>query len=86
VVVVVVAATLASGYPNAAFVIALGALLGTGTALYRRWRPLSSPAVEPQGWRVDHNGNWRWWNGFVFTEPPTDEPPDKRNIGPEMEW
>jgi hypothetical protein len=84
VVIVVVVSMLASGYPNAAFVILSGAVLGTATAVHRRWPPRASPVVDPQGWRMDHNGNWRWWNGSAWTDSPPGETP--RKIGPEIEW
>jgi hypothetical protein len=84
VVVVVVVGLLASGYPNAIFIIVLGALLAIGSAISRRWRPRSSPAVDPQGWRMDHSGNWRWWDGSAWTDSPPGETP--RKIGPEIEW
>jgi hypothetical protein len=71
------------GVPNAAFIIVIGAVLGTGTAVHRRLRRPEPPA-EAQGWRMDHDGEWRWWDGSAWTESPPGETP--RKIGPEIEW
>ena len=83
VVVAVVVGLLASGYPNAVFIVVLGAVLGAGTAINRRRRP-PKPPEEPHGWRMDERGNWRWWDGFAWTDAPPGEMP--RKIGPEIEW
>jgi hypothetical protein len=82
-VVVIVVGLLASGYPNAAFIIVLGALLGAGTAIHRHRRP-KSPPVDLQGWRMDDSGNWRWWDGSQWADAPPGETP--RKVGPEIEW
>ena len=39
---------------------------------------------ESQGWRMDSEGEWRWWDGSAWTEAPRGEIP--RKIGPEIEW
>jgi hypothetical protein len=83
VVVAVVVGPLASGYPNAVFIIVLGAVLGAGTAINRR-RRRANPAEQPQDWRMDESGNWRWWDGFAWTDAPPGETParlDQKSSG-----
>jgi hypothetical protein len=75
-----------NGHPGITAFIWFGAVWGVGAGFYLRWRPQSSPVKGTQGWRMDPTGNWRWWNGSAFTNPPADQPPDKRKIGPEIEW
>jgi hypothetical protein len=70
------------GVPYAALIIVIGAILGTGSAVLRRRRP--EPSKEPQGWRMDDIGNYRWWDGSALAEAPPGETP--RKIGPEIEW
>ena len=64
--------------------IAIGAVGGAATAIYRQFRPAARRNRDEQGWRMDPLGNYRWWNGSAFTEAPPSEVP--RKIGPEIEW
>ena len=73
-----------NGHAGIAAFIWFGAVWGVAAGFYLRWRPQSSPAEGTEGWRMDPSGNWRWWNGSAFTNPPTSETP--RKIGPEIEW
>jgi hypothetical protein len=70
------------GIPNAGFPIVVAAVLVIGNALSRR-RKLMTP-TDPPGWRMDPDGNYQWWSGSTFTDPPAGETP--RKIGPEIEW
>ena len=72
--------------PYAGFIIAVivaGLVVAFGRAV-----PLVAkqpkPPVEPQGWRMDSEGEWRWWDGSAWTQAPACEMP--RRIGPEIEW
>jgi hypothetical protein len=71
------------GVPYAAFIIVLGAVLGTGRAVYLVLKSPEPPG-GPQGWRMDSEGDWRWWDGSAWTEAAPGETP--RKIGPEIEW
>lgn|ERR1700728_2749758 len=82
VVVAVSVGMLLLGIPNAGFPIVVAAVLVIGNALYRR-RKLMTP-TDPQGCRMDPDGNYQWWSGSAFTDPPAGETP--RKIGPEIEW
>lgn len=64
--------------------IAIGAVGGAATAIYRQFRPAARRNRDEQRWRMDPLGNYRWWNGSAFTEAPPSEVP--RKIGPEIEW
>ena len=73
------------GVPYAGFiivVIAVGLVLAFGRAVSLAKRP--KPPEEPQGWRMDSEGDWRWWDGSAWTEAPPGEIP--RKTGPEIEW
>jgi hypothetical protein len=72
------------GIPNAAFLIAGAALVGTGTVVARRVRPEAPAKRGGSGWRMDSMGEYRWWDGSKWTVSPSGETP--RTIGPEIEW
>jgi hypothetical protein len=71
------------GVPYAGFMIVVGLVLAFGRAvsLVANW---PKQPEEPQGWRMDSEGEWRWWDGSAWTEAPSGEVP--RKIGPEIEW
>jgi hypothetical protein len=71
------------GVPYAGFIIVAGAVLAMGRAVSLVVkRP--KPPEDPQGWRMDSEGDWRWWDGSAWTEAPAGEIP--RKISPEIEW
>lgn len=74
----------ALGVPNAAFVIRGGAVLGTGAAVYRRLRLGPPRKRQGSGWRMDPSGDYRWWDGSMWTASPPGETP--RKIGQGIEW
>jgi|SRR5271166_3412354 len=84
IVVGVCVALVALGNPNAAFIIGVAAVLGTGAAIDRRLRPWPPGKRQGPGWRMDPSGDYRWWDGSKWTESPPGETP--RKIGPEIEW
>lgn len=72
------------GFPNAAFLFLLIAVVNVVPLIYRLVRPRRTKSSEEPGWRMDPIGNYRWWNGLTFTDPPLGETP--RKVGPEIEW
>jgi hypothetical protein len=72
------------GFPNAAFLFILIAVVNVVHVIYRLVRPRRTKSPEEPGWRMDPIGNYRWWNGSTFTDPPPGETP--RKIGPEIDW
>jgi hypothetical protein len=74
------------GFPNAALIIIVGAVLGTTTAVYRHIRPLPPKARQGKGWRMDRDGNYRWWDGSAWADGPDSSARDTRKVGPEIEW
>jgi hypothetical protein len=70
-----------AGFIIAVFAVGLVLAFGRAVSLVRK-RP--KPLEEPQGWRMDSEGEWRWWDGSAWTEAPHGEIP--RKIGPEIEW
>jgi len=70
-----------AGFFIVAIVAGLVAAFGRALSLVMKRR---KPPEEPQGWRMDSEGKWRWWDGSAWTEAPPGEIP--RKIGPEIEW
>ena len=71
------------GVPYAGFIIVVGAVLAIGHAVSLVVKH-PKPPEDPQGWRMDSEGDWRWWDGSAWTQPPPGEIP--RKIGPEIAW
>ena|ERR1700677_734103 len=72
------------GFPNAAFLFLLIAVVNVVRLIYRLVRDRRTRSPKEPGWRMDPIGHYRWWNGSTFTDPPLGETP--RKIGPEIEW
>jgi hypothetical protein len=72
------------GFSDAAFLFVLIAVVNVVHVIYRVVSPRRSKSPQEPGWRMDPLGNYRWWNGSGFTDPPAREVP--RKIGPEIEW
>jgi hypothetical protein len=68
--------------PFGGIVIGVAAVVGVSSAVSRRsgsrWKR------KGQGWRMHHSGEYRWWDGAKWNDPPPGETP--REIGPEIEW
>jgi hypothetical protein len=72
------------GAPDVGFTILFFWVIGLFRVAYLIVRPRHYSSRREPGWRMDPLGDYRWWNGSAFTDPPPGETP--RKIGPEIEW
>ena len=72
------------GAPDVGFSILFLWVVGLFRVAYLIARPTQHNSRQEPGWRMDPLGDYRWWNGSAFTDPPRGETP--RKIGPEIEW